>query len=100
MNDLPQIPEFISPASIMEMSDEQVDQLLDSIRKRRLVAVQLHEETQRVAAEKAEDRARVDLLKQCELLSNDIQRVDKHLEKMETRVTKIRVLRLQLGVDE
>lgn len=102
MNDTPEpvtLPEHITPQSIYQMNDEQLEKLLDDIRDRRLSSVRLYEEAQRAAQEAAEEKARLALFKQCEMCEKNIIRVDKALEALETRVNKMRALRLELGLD-
>lgn len=97
--DTPDIPEHITPQAIYQMTDEQHEAMLDGLRNRRLNAVRVYEQAQKEAQELADDRARADLMKQCEMCENNISRVDKAIDALETRVNKIRALRMQLGLD-
>lgn len=93
------IPEHITPKAIYQMNSDALDALLSGIRKRRLQAAQAHQEAMAAAKEAADDKARLSLLKQCEMCEGNITRVDKALEALEARINKIRALRLELGLD-
>lgn len=93
------VPEFITPQAIFQMNGDALDALLEGIRKRRLNAAKQHEAAVQAAKAIADDKARLSLLKQAEMLSNNLVRVDKALEAVEDRVNKIRALRLELGIE-
>lgn len=93
------VPEHITPKAIYQMSSDAIDALLEGIRKRRLSAAKQHEAAMQAAKEVADDKSRLQLLKQAEMLSNNLVRVDKALEAAEDRVNKIRALRLELGIE-
>lgn len=93
------IPEHIQPTCIADMSTEQIDKLLESIRERRLRAAKHYEEAQAAKALVAEEKARASLEKQLEMCEGNLSRVDKALDALETRVNKIRALRLEIGID-
>jgi hypothetical protein len=92
-------PEHITPHSIYKMPAEQLDEMLDRLRTRRLSAVSEFEAAQKAAQEDADEKARLALFKQAEMCEKNIIRVDKALEALETRVMKMRALRLELGLD-
>lgn len=98
MTDTPN-PEHITPRAIYQMDNDALDMLLDTVRERRLSSVRQYEAAQNAAKEAADEKARLDLFKQCEMCANNIVRVDKALDALETRVNKIRALRLELGLD-
>lgn len=80
---------------ITEMSDEQIDQLLTTMRERRLSIVRVKQE-----AEMAKHAVRVEHLrerihKQLGMLQKELDAADKALDKAELRVFKIRALRLE-----
>lgn len=93
------IPEHITPQSIFDMSTDALDALLEGIRERRLSAARQHAEAVAAAKAVADDKARLQLLKQCEMLSNALMRLETQIENIETRVNKVRALRLELGID-
>ena len=93
------VPEHIKPAAIYQMNTDQLDELLKVIRERRLQPVKAHEAAMQAAKEASDDKARLSLLKQCEMASSNIVRVDKAIDALETRINKIRALRLELGLD-
>lgn len=93
------IPDIITPHSIYQMTAEQHEALLDKIRSRRLSSVRQYEEAMKAAQEAADEKARIALFKQCTMCESNIIRADKALDALETRVNKIRALRLELGLD-
>lgn len=94
------IPEHISPRALYNMSSDELDKLLDGIRERRLSSVRQYEAAVAAAKEAADEKARLALLKQCDMCHNAIVRADKALSALEERVNKMRALRLELGLDE
>lgn len=93
------IPDFITPKALYDMSSDALDALLEGIRKRRLEAARHYEAAVAAAKEVADTKARAQLLKQAEMLANALERIEKAMEAAETRVTKIRALRLELGIE-
>lgn len=93
------IPEHITPRAMYDMPSAEFDALLEAIRERRLHAVRVHEQAMALAKEQADAKAKEALWKQCEMLANNMERVQKALDAMDERVNKIRALRLELGID-
>lgn len=93
------IPEHITPRAIYDMTSDEHEKMLDALRERRLKSVRMYEQAQQAAQEAADDKARAQLWKQCEMCEGNITRVDKALDALETRINKMRALRLQLGLD-
>lgn len=93
------VPEFINPLTIAEMTPDAVEKLTESIRHRRLNAVRVYEQAQAAAQELADEKARKDMHNQARMLKKQIDTIDKQIEKIDARVNKIRALRLQLGLD-
>lgn len=91
--------EHITPHSIYKMPAEELDNMLNSLRKRRLSSVREYEAAQKAAKEAADEKARLALFKQAEMCEKNIIRVDKALDALEQRVMKMRALRLELGLD-
>ena len=92
-------PEHITPVALYQMDDAAIETLLEGIRDRRLSSVRMYEAAQKAAAEAKDEKARLDLMKQCEMCSKNIERVDKAIDALETRVNKMRALRMELGLD-
>jgi hypothetical protein len=95
----PRPPEFIQPANVSELTDEQLDELIEGIRLRRMQKLVVYAETQKLkhVAELAKIEALYD--KKMGQFSKQLTQVDKALEKLEKYTNEIRGLRLQLGVD-
>ena len=93
------VPEFIMPFDIRTITDKQIDALLDGIRERRLLAVRLYERVQEEKQHAEDARTREKLSKQLTMLSKELRRCVTIIEKVEDRASKIRALRLQLGID-
>lgn len=95
----PAPPTFISPHSLLTMSGDAIDDLLEGIRTRRLSAVRQYEDAMRVAKETSDIRARAALTKQCEQLSKAIETAERAMNRIDERVLKVRALRLELGLE-
>jgi hypothetical protein len=95
----PDVPEFIRPADLLSMTNEQIDALIDGIRQRRLNAAHIYKETKR-HRDKASGR---NLLSQFEKrmlkLAKEIEKADKIIDSLEKAANDVRALRLQLGED-
>lgn len=99
MSDTLPIPEHITPEAMYQMAPGDVEKMLEGIRKRRLSAVRQYEAALVAAKEASDEKARVSLMKQCDMLYNNLERVDKAISTLEDRVNKVRALRLELGLD-
>lgn len=93
-----QIPDFISRQDISQMSDAQLDEFLDNIRARRMASFYVFEQTQADLAQVQEEKAKVMLEKELDQIIKTVASVDKGLEKLETRINKLRGLRIQAGL--
>lgn len=93
-----EIPDFISPPDISTMSDEQLEQLLNLVRLRRMQSQMQYEQTQREREQVTQEKARVQLEKKAEQVWNELDKVFKNLDKLELRVNEMRALRLQAGL--
>jgi hypothetical protein len=93
------LPEFIAPADISKMSDEQLDQLINIIRLRRLNSTMLYERTMREKDQLTMGRARELLEKKCATVWRDIDKALTHLEKLELHINQMRALRLQCNLE-
>jgi len=93
------IPEFIKPADISTFTDDQLDQLINLIRLRRLNSTLLYERTMREKEQLTMSKAREQLDRKCVQVFNEIERAFNTLEKLELRVNEMRALRIQAGLD-
>jgi uncharacterized protein with von Willebrand factor type A (vWA) domain len=93
------LPEFIAPADISTMTDDQLDQLINIIRLRRLNSTMLYERTMREKEQITMGKAREQLEKKCTQVWKCIDTALNNLEKLEIRVNEMRALRIQCGLD-
>jgi glutaredoxin 2 len=82
--------------TIEDMSDDELDALLDILRKRRLRAASQHQQT--LAARKAvrDEKSRARMERALTALQKKIDRVEAALDAIDKDIVKIRVLRLEL----
>lgn len=92
-------PDFIVPGDLRDMSVEQFDRHIESIRVERLKSYRVYRQQEYDRKAIADENARVDLDKQYDMLGKDIATLDKVLERMCKRFVKVQALRLQLGID-
>lgn len=93
------IPEFIAPADISRFTDEQLDQLINIIRLRRLNSTMQYERTMREREQLTMSKAREQLEKKCTQVFKCIDVALNNLEKLELRVNEMRALRIQCNLD-
>jgi len=93
------IPEFINQADISKLNDEQLDQLINLIRLRRLTSTMLYERTMRDKEQLTLSKAREQLERKCVQVFKELDRSFTVLEKLELRVNEMRALRIQCGLD-
>lgn len=93
------IPEFIKPSDISTFTDEQLDQLINLIRLRRLNSTLQYERTMREKEQLTMSKARDMLDKKCGQVFKEIDRALTVLEKLELRVNEMRALRIQCGLE-
>jgi len=93
------IPDFITPQTINEMTDPQLDQLLNLVRLRRMHSTLIYERTKQEKEQIAQTKARDALVKKAEQVWNELDKVFKNLDKLELRVNEMRALRLQAGLE-
>lgn len=91
-------PEFITPLSMDELDDHALDKLLEDIRERRLAAIQIFREKERIKKEAEDAKTRAKVEKQFEMLGKEIASADKLLIKLDKRIQNIRALKLTIGV--
>ncbi len=83
------------PATLDELSEDQADDFIMRVRDARMRVVRELEDAKRVAKEVKEAKLHEKLVKQCDILTRELERLDKTLAKCEQRVNNIRVLRLE-----
>ncbi len=91
------IPDFIKPQSIEDMTDEQMDLLLDAIRTRRLQAHYRFNETKKLKNAAANNRMSMRYDKVMQAYAKELDKFDKYVEKMEKVTNDLRLMRLQMG---
>jgi hypothetical protein len=93
------LPEFISPSDISKLNDDQLDQLINLIRLRRLNSTLLYERSMRDKEQLTAGKAREQLEKKCVQVWKSIDKNFTDLEKLELLVNQMRALRIQAGLD-
>lgn len=93
------IPDFISPPDISKMSDEQLEQLLNLIRMRRMASAMIYEKTQREKEAVSEEKAKAQLEKKAVQVFTLLEKAFDTLDKLELRVNEMRALRIQAGLE-
>lgn len=92
-------PSFITPHDISKMSDEELDELIEAIKVRRLqsyvVYKQTKDEKDRVEAGKTRER----IEKKCTQIIRKLNTIDKHMDDFEKYISELRGLRLQAGLE-
>lgn len=88
-------PEFIEPATILQLTEEQQTELIESIRQRRLVAVtqylQVQEEKKKVLATAYE----VKYDRVAKKIARYIEKIDEEFAKLEAEFGKLKALRFE-----
>lgn len=92
-------PSFILPTDLNELSDEQVDAIIEHARTTRLVAHHRLNETKKLrnAASTANLSIRYD--KCMHNMIKELDKFDKYVDKLTKAANDLRALRLQLGAD-
>ena len=93
------IPEFISQVDISNFTDDQLDQMINLIRLRRLNSTLIYERTMREKEQLTLSKAREQLDKKCGQVFKELDRSLTILEKLELRINEMRALRIQAGLD-
>jgi septal ring factor EnvC (AmiA/AmiB activator) len=84
---------------VTELTDAELDILLEEKRQRRYSIIKKHEETQEAKRQQENEKAKAELDKQLRIMEKDIGTIDRALERAEGRLNKIRALRLQYEDD-
>jgi hypothetical protein len=82
--------------SVDQLSDEQLDSLLEGIRTRRLAAYKHYEAAQQAKQEAHDDRLRDSLARELRMFEKEHEVILGKLDKLEKRVLKVRAIRLEL----
>ena len=92
-------PSFILPTDLNEISDEQLDTILEHVRTVRLLAHHRFNETKKLrnTADKMKLSTRYD--RAMAALAKELDKFDKFEEKLTKASNDVRALRLQLGQD-
>lgn len=92
-------PEFVTPTDITHMSNEVIDALIEGIRHRRMQSRVIYERTKALKDEAANKKLEAQFEKKMEKLYEQLNKFEKHFEKLEKSANEVRALRLQLGHD-
>jgi hypothetical protein len=95
--DIP-LPDYIRPPDLHDMTDEQLDLLLDLLRLRRLTSTMIYERTMQEKDELRVSRAKEMLDNKCTQVFNELERTLKNLDKLEMKINEMRALRIQAGL--
>ena len=82
-----------------EMNEEQQTAFLDAIRERRLRTVKVYEEMQAAKRNAKDEKVRTQLQAQASMMDKELLALNKALEKVEARATKVLALRRMLDAD-
>lgn len=91
-------PDFITRVDVNKMTDQQLDELLEAIRIRRMNSVAIYQHTQDELQAVQEEKAKAQMEKVCTQIIKSLNTLDKQFEKLETYVNKLRGLRIQAGM--
>ena len=86
----------IALANITQMSSEEHEALIERIRERRLAPVRVYEELTLLKAAAKRKGIEEILDKQLAMFKKELERADKAIDKLDTRVRKLRVIKLDL----
>lgn len=93
------VPDFITPASIEEMNDEQLDALIAAIQARRMRPYEIYKRTKDEKRQLEQSKVKEKIEKKCEMIIKTINAADKALEKLEHQINELRGLRLQAQME-
>ncbi len=81
---------------ISKMTDEEIDAIIFNIRERRMRPVRVYEEMTLMQAAARRDQLETQLARQLEMFNKELGRVDRAIDKIEQRSTKLRAIKLEL----
>lgn len=90
------VPEFITPKNVLQLTDEQLDAEIAARQQRRLAAFRIYSELQALKQVTRNTKLRDHLEKQLKSFEKDIAAIDKKLAAAQDRVNKIKGIRLEL----
>ena len=82
--------------TIAELSDDEIDNMLQGIRVRRLQAWNKYQEAQELKKKAQNERQYDKLIKQCNKMEKLFSDIDARFEKLEKLALEIRALRLEI----
>ena len=83
-------------SNINELTDTEVDELLEGIRERRLKPVRVYEEMLKMKSEAKKVQLEEALTKQLAIFEKSLATVDKALNTLENRARKLRGIKLEI----
>lgn len=92
-------PDFIEPATIRDMNEEQQTELLQGIRSRRLIAVVQHQQIMEEKKRVKEEAYQLKYDRLATKLAKSVEKIDLEIEKINDNFAKLRVLRFE-ALDE
>lgn len=92
------VPDFITRETIEHMNDDQLDEMLEGIRTRRMQAHLIYQQHVEAKEQAAMLKAAAKLDKKCEQIIKSLDSVDKQLIKLERYVQELRSLRIEGGL--
>lgn len=90
-------PEFITPKSIADMGEDELDKLIEAIRLRRTNISLMVAEAQSAKTRLSGTALSSKVEKLCEQMVKELAKIDKAIENVFDKNTKMRALRLQAG---
>lgn len=93
------IPDFITRVDISQMNDAQLDDLVNAIKTRRMSSFIVYQQTVADKEQAASDKALIALDKEMGQILKVLNTIDGNIEKLETRINKVRGLRIQAGLN-
>lgn len=93
------VPSFILPPNLNDLSDEQIDQILEHIRTVRLVAHHRFNDSKKLRNTAEVNRLSVRFDRVMATMAKELDKFDKYEEKLTKAANDLRALRLQLGSD-
>ncbi len=89
-------PSPIERKTVDDMTVDELDTAIAQRRERRLVAFRVFEKAEESKRRATDERLRARLSKHMDMMVKEFERVDKALEKLDARITKIAGARLEL----
>lgn len=95
-----EVPEFVRPREMLQLSDEQVDALVEGMRERRLHAYKVYQEAERQKALIQNEKDQAKYAKMLEMFEKEHATAEKALTKLEERIKKIRAMSMDLDLQD